>query len=256
MEISQKKKTEIADEIKRLVQEYKYGTTTAEEFENILNKFSLFITSPSIEPKPLTKEELKELKQSIYKYFNVKDTEALKKSNSFKMASSSLKDLDYRKIDTWEKLYRKFIGVPPIIEPDPTPKLTKEELKESIYKYFNVKDIEALKKSNSFKMASSSLKDLDYRKIDTWERLYRKFIGILPYEVNKQEYGTINGINIFTYNRPWQVFGLDPETATTQDVKNSYRKLSKIYHPDIPNTGDANIFNRLTIFYESLTEKH
>jgi hypothetical protein len=193
MEISQKKKTEIADEIKRLVQEYQHGTTTAEEFENILNKFSLFITSPSIKPKPthnLTKEELKELKQSIYKYFNVKDTEALKNSNSFKMASSSLKDLD------------------------------------------------------------------DYRKTDTWERLYRKFIGVLPYEVNKQEYGTINGINIFTYNRPWQVFGLDPDTATTEDVKNSYRKLSKIYYPDIPNTGDAKIFNRLTIFYESLTEKH
>ena len=189
MKISQKKKTEITDEIKRLVQEYQHGTTTAEEFENILNKFSLFIISP-------------------------------------------------------------------LIEPESTPKLTKEELKKSIYKHFNVKDIEALKKSNSFKMASSSLKDLDYRKTDTWERLYRKFIGVLPNEVNKQEYGTINGINIFTYNRPWHVFGLDPENATTQDLKNSYRKLSKIYHPDIPNTGDANIFNRLTIFYESLTEKH
>jgi hypothetical protein len=186
MEISQKKKTEIADEIKRLVQEYQHGTTTAEEFENILNRFSLFIIS-SIEPKPTLK--LKELKQSIYKYFNVKDTEALKKSNSFKMASSSLKDLNYKKTDTWE-------------------------------------------------------------------RLYRKFIGVLPYEVDKQEYGTINGINIFTYNRPWQVFGLNPETATIEDVKNSYRKLSKVYHPDIPNTGDAKIFNRLTIFYESLTEKH
>ena len=255
MKISQKKKTEIADEIKRLVQEYQHGTTTAEEFENILNKFSLFIISPSIEPEPTPKLTKEELKESIYKYFNVKDTEALKKSNSFKMASSSLEDLNYRKTDTWERLYRKFIGVPPI-DPDPTPKLTKEELKQSIYKRFNVKDTEALKKSNSFKMASSSLKDLNYRKTDTWERLYRKFIGVLPYEVNKQEYGTINGINIFTYNRPWQVFGLDPEIATTQDVKNSYRKLSKIYHPDIPNTGDANIFNRLTIFYESLTEKH
>ena len=36
MKISQKKKTEITDEIKRLIQEYQHGPTTAEEFENIL----------------------------------------------------------------------------------------------------------------------------------------------------------------------------------------------------------------------------
>ena len=216
MKISQKKKTEITDEIKRLVQEYQYGTTTVEEFENVLNKFSLFILSPSATRTKKTKP-IQDL------------TTKTKKSLQKTKKTKTIQDL------TKEEL---------------------KELKQSIYKHFNVKDTEALKKSNSFKMASSSLKNLDFRETDTWERLYRKFIGVLPYEVNKQEYGTINGINIFTYNRPWQVFGLDPETATTQDVKNSYRKLSKIYHPDIPNTGDANIFNRLTIFYESLTEKH
>lgn len=216
MKISQKKKTEITDEIKRLIQEYQHGTTTAEEFENILNKFLLFVLSPSA-------TKIKKPLQSTKKPKPTQDLTTKTKKTK------------------------------------PTHNLTKEELKklkQSIYKYFNVKDTDALKNSNLFKMASSSLNNLDFRETDTWEKLYRKFIGVLPYEVNKQEYGTINGINIFTYNRPWQVFGLDPKTATTEDVKNSYRKLSKIYHPDNPNTGDANIFNRLTIFYESLTEKH
>jgi DnaJ-class molecular chaperone len=43
--------------------------------------------------------------------------------------------------------------------------------------------------------------------------------------------------------------------ATTEEVKDAYRKLSKIYHPDIPQTGDSKIFERLTIFYKSLTDR-
>ena len=86
-----------------------------------------------------------------------------------------------------------------------------------------------------------------------WEKLYRKFIGILPGEENQQGYGCINGINIFNYFKPWQVFDLDPQNATNKDIKNAYHRLSKIYHPDVPETGDAAIFDCLTIMYKSIS---
>jgi preprotein translocase subunit Sec63 len=85
--------------------------------------------------------------------------------------------------------------------------------------------------------------------------LYRKLIGILPNEVGETGPGCVNGINILRYDRPWEAFGLDPKTATTEQVKTAYRNLSKIYHPDNRETGDAAVFNRLTVFYNSLTEK-
>ncbi len=94
---------------------------------------------------------------------------------------------------------------------------------------------------------------LDLSKRESWESLYRKLIGVLPDEEDDQGYGCINGINIFKYDLPWRVFGLNPKTATTEDIKSAYHKLSSIYHPD--KGGDAEIFSRLNVFYKSLTEK-
>ncbi len=133
--------------------------------------------------------------------------------------------------------------------------LTLPQLKQTIYQHFDVKDTTALKKSGAFQMATSGLGKIDLSKKAGWELLYRKFIGILPGEENEQGYGCINGIDIFKYNLPWTVFGLDPENASTDDVKSAYRNLSKIYHPDIPKTGDARIFEKLTVFYKSLTDR-
>lgn len=139
-----------------------------------------------------------------------------------------------------------------IVKPKP---LTLPKLKESIYKYFEVKTTAELKKSGSFQMATSGMGKIDLSKKDGWESLYRKFVGVLPNDENEEGYGCINGINIFKYEMPWRTFGLDPKASTTEDVKSAYRKLSKIYHPDSADTGDAQIFERLTIFYKSLTEK-
>jgi hypothetical protein len=133
--------------------------------------------------------------------------------------------------------------------------LTLPELKQAIYQHFNVKDTTNLKKSGMFQMATSSMGKFNLAKKDGWESLYRKFIGILPHEKNETGRTCINGINIFKYNMPWKVFDLDPETSNIDDIKLSYRNLSKIYHPDNPQTGDAEVFHRLTIFYESLTER-
>lgn len=104
-------------------------------------------------------------------------------------------------------------------------------------------------------MATTSMGNLNLSKKAAWEALYRKVIGVLPEEKNAVGYGCINGIDIFKYDLPWQTFGLDRKTAGDEDIKSAYRDLSKIYHPDIPDTGDARIFNRLTIFYKSLSER-
>lgn len=133
--------------------------------------------------------------------------------------------------------------------------LTLAQLKSAVYQHFDVADTATLKKAGSFQMATSGMEKLELGKKEGWEILYRKFIGILPEEENATGYGCINGINIFKYDLPWKAFGLDPKTATTDEVKAAYRELSKIYHPDIPETGNAEVFNRLTIFYKSLTER-
>jgi len=102
-------------------------------------------------------------------------------------------------------------------------------------------------------MATDGMDTLNLSVKDGWEKLYRKFVGILPGEENQQGYGCINGINVFNYFKPWQVFDLDPQTATTQDIKNAYYRLSKIYHPDVPETGDAAIFDSLSVMYKSIS---
>ncbi|MFM7578942.1 MAG: J domain-containing protein, partial [Microcystaceae cyanobacterium] len=117
--------------------------------------------------------------------------------------------------------------------------LTLPQIKSAIYQYFNVKNTTELKKSGSFRMATDGMIDLNLGLKGGWEILYRKFVGVLPGEEHQEGYGCINGINIFNYFRPWQVFGLDPQTASLQDIKSAYYRLSKIYHPDNQETGDA-----------------
>ncbi|MBD2483879.1 DnaJ domain-containing protein [Planktothrix sp. FACHB-1365] len=140
----------------------------------------------------------------------------------------------------------------------PSEKLPKDkhlkitEIKEAIYKRFNVKDTDELKKSEQFKMATDGMDKLDFSQKQTWEMLYRKWIDILPDETNEDGYGCINRIDIFKYFRPWQVFNLDSKTATQDDIKTAFRQLSKIYHPDNQETGDRKIFERLTQMYNSL----
>ena len=131
--------------------------------------------------------------------------------------------------------------------------LTLTQLKEAVYKYFGVSSTKELKRSGSFKMATDGMENLNLSLKATWERLYREFVGILPGEDNQQGYGCINGINIFDYFKPWQVFELDPKKATPEDIKQAYRNLSKIYHPDVPGTGDAKVFDRINTMYKSIT---
>ncbi|MBW4419475.1 MAG: DnaJ domain-containing protein [Myxacorys californica WJT36-NPBG1] len=144
---------------------------------------------------------------------------------------------------------------PKLPKPGKIKPLTLAQLKAAVYDHFGEQDTTALKKSSSFQMATSGMGKLELGKKDGWEALYRKFVGVLPEEDNETGAGCINGINIFKYDLPWRAFGLDRKTASTEDVKSAYRSLSKIYHPDNSETGNAEVFNRLTIFYKSLTER-
>lgn len=140
-------------------------------------------------------------------------------------------------------------------KPEKVKKLTLTQVKQAIYSHFGISDTKELKKSGAFQLASSGIGKVNLSTKEDWEQLYRKLIGILPGEENEAGYGCINGINIFKYDMPWKAFGLEPKVNSTEDIKASYRNLSKIYHPDNPDTGDAKVFARLTIFYKSLTEK-
>jgi DnaJ domain len=133
-----------------------------------------------------------------------------------------------------------------------TTPLSLDQLKLAIYSRFSVVSTPSLKKSKKFNMAIDGLGKINLALKSTWESLYRKFINVLPNETEQEGADCINGINIFQYFRPWQVFGLDGSTATKADIKAAYRKLSKIYHPDTPKTGDARIFDRLHIMYKSI----
>ncbi|MGB3516601.1 MAG: J domain-containing protein [Elainellaceae cyanobacterium] len=130
--------------------------------------------------------------------------------------------------------------------------LTLPQLKAAVLGYFEAKDAKAMQRSGTYKMATDGMESLNFSYKASWEILYRKFIGVLPNELDQEGYGCINGINIFEYSRPWDTFGLNPKSATIDDIKQSYRSLSKIYHPDNAETGDAKIFDRLNTLYRSI----
>lgn len=132
-------------------------------------------------------------------------------------------------------------------------KLTLPEIKRSVYRYFQVNSTPKLKASHSFQRATAGM-NLDLVQKESWKKIYRRWIGVFPDEEGITGPNCINGINIFNYDLPWRVFGLDPNTATEDDIKTAYRHLIKIYHPDNP-TGNTRIFNRLNVLYRSLSGK-
>lgn len=173
-------------------------------------------------------------------------TEITRIAEASQLQASILEEFAHFVIDNYKK------KDPKVTPPKPPKPLTLAKLKAAVYEYFGVKNTTELKKSGSFKMATDGMDSLNLSGKESWEILYRKFVGILPGEENQQGYGCINGINIFNYFKPWQAFGLDSQVATTEDIKKAYRDLSKIYHPDVPGTGDSKVFDRINTMYESI----
>jgi len=131
--------------------------------------------------------------------------------------------------------------------------LTLTQLKQAVYAYFEVSNTTELKKSSMFQMATRAFDNINLSQRESWEKIYREYVGILPEEDGETGKHCINGINIFKYLYPYRVFELDPKTATKEDIKNAYYRLSKIYHPDNQETGDAEVFDCLTVMYKSIT---
>ncbi|MFM7277989.1 MAG: DnaJ domain-containing protein, partial [Microcystis aeruginosa] len=131
--------------------------------------------------------------------------------------------------------------------------LTLTQLKQAVYAYFEVSNTTELKKSSMFQMATRAFDNINLSQRESWEKIYREYVGILPEEDGETGKHCINGINIFKYFYPYRVFELDPKTASKEDIKNAYYRLSKIYHPDNQETGDAEVFDCLTVMYKSIT---
>lgn len=130
--------------------------------------------------------------------------------------------------------------------------LSMNQLKTAVFSHFEVKNTTALRKSSSFKMATDGMDKLNLRLKQSWEVLYRQFVGVLPGEASEVGDSCINGIDIFKYFQPWKVFGLDAKSASNDDIKQAYRKLSKQYHPDNIESGDARMFERINTMYQSI----
>ncbi|MBD2200162.1 MULTISPECIES: DnaJ domain-containing protein [Calothrix] len=209
-----------------------------------------------------TEMKMKELKEYVLQYSSKDNVRAqfgdLRKKSTWQAAMSHIKSMSTTSSHVVDEVLSivLYTGEKKVenkkVEVKKTDK--KEDIskiKREIYKLFKVKSTKQLRENKRFKMAVDGL-DINLRDNESWKVIYRRYIGIVPGEENAEGYGVINGVDIFKYSYMWQVLGLDGNTAKVEDIKREYRKLCKIYHPDVPGTGDARIFDRLTIFYESL----
>lgn len=188
------------------------------------------------------------------------DTKASKaKLNSFVLAEIS-RVLSLQEITqyTLEEFAQFVVANHKKKDPKPAkPKALKSaDIKAAVYDYFGIGDKRTatiLRKNSRFLMETEGMDLPPLSGLEGWKALYREFVGYLPGEEFQSGYGCINGVNIFQYFRPWRVFGIDPDSASPQDVKNSYYALSKIYHPDNSETGDAKIFDLIKNMYASIS---
>lgn len=132
----------------------------------------------------------------------------------------------------------------------PTAKaLTMAELQAAVLKAFGCQDVKALKKNEAFKLATVG-RDLNFRKKDTWLAIYREWVGVPENEQQEEGPTCINGIDVLKNFRPWHVFELDSQTATSEDINAAFRRLAKQHHPDAG--GDRQVFERLQTMRDSL----
>lgn len=127
--------------------------------------------------------------------------------------------------------------------------LTMQQLKKAVTKAFGCRSYQELKKNGSFKLYIKD-ENLKLNLKSSWKQIYREWVDIPDSEKNDIGYGCINGIDIFKNFRPWEVFDLDSQKASAEDIKTAFRKLALEYHPD--HGGDQRIFERLQHMRDSL----
>ncbi len=135
--------------------------------------------------------------------------------------------------------------------PPPKPKPpTATELKNKVLAHFHCKTVAQLRKDKNFQLSMTG-EEVALKSKDDWLMLYRRFIGIPANERNLEDGPTvINGIDVLQHFRPWVVFGLDPKTATADEVREAFRRLIQKHHPD--HGGDPRVAERLQTMKDSI----
>ena len=140
------------------------------------------------------------------------------------------------------------IPAPPKTRKPKEPSLA--EIKQQVLSHFRCSSLAALKKDPNFQLSMTG-EDMVFKTKSDWLKLYRRFIGIPANERNLQDGPTvINGIDVLENFRPWVVFGLDPKTATADDVRAAFRRLIQEHHPD--HGGDPRVAERLQTMKDSI----
>lgn len=125
------------------------------------------------------------------------------------------------------------------------------EARSEVLSYFRVKTVAGLKRNKNFQQSMAGDPENPLKSKEDWLKLYRRFIRVPANERNLPDGPTvINGIDVTKNFRPWTVFGLNPKTATADEVRSKFRKLLIKHHPD--QGGDPRMPERLKTMRDSM----
>lgn len=186
------------------------------------------------------------------------------RSTASPKGSSSIKTTSRRKLDrqaVQQKISELLAAGPPDSsalyafaefihgKPFSEPVLTLGQLKSAVCKVFGCTSAAELRKSSEFNLAITG-RSVDLKTKADWLKLYREWVGVPHSERGGSGPTFINGINVLENFRPWHVFGLDPSSASSDDIKEAFRRLAKEHHPDAG--GDRRVMERLQKMRDSL----
>ncbi|PZV10955.1 MAG: molecular chaperone DnaJ [Leptolyngbya sp.] len=124
-----------------------------------------------------------------------------------------------------------------------------QELKDAVMAAFNCSSYQELKKNGSFQLFVKD-QSLKLTTKEAWLKVHRKFVGLPESERDAIGATSINGVDVLRNFLPWEVFALNSETATAQDIKTAFNELAKEHHPD--HNGNSEVFERLKKMRDSL----
>jgi len=114
---------------------------------------------------------------------------------------------------------------------------------------FDCNNAKELRQPSEFNLATEG-RSFDLRTKTAWQKLCRQWVGAPQSERNRSGPTCINGIDMLENFRPWHVFGLQPSTATADDIKEAFRRLAKEHHPHLGS--DRRVMERLQKMRDSL----
>ena len=153
----------------------------------------------------------------------------------------SIQSLDEQRLMNFAE---KINGAPFKVQP-----LTMSVAKNAVLGKFGCSSTSDLRKNKTFLMSVGG-EEISLRSKSDWLKQYRRWVAVPEEEREKSGPTCINGIDVLENFRPWHIFGLDPNTATSEDVKSSFRELAKKHHPD--TGGDPRDFERIQKMRDSI----